>query len=310
LQRINNKPKAKLTRNFLSHHPLGQWLGLVGLVVLFITYFLSQPLAASSAADTAVNEKYQACAECHDDMAASLKMGVHGLIDKKGLAHQANAQFSCESCHGDITKHLEEPEAGNIFAFKTGDKANMKSNRCLICHKDNHADYFASSHGKAALDCSSCHTVHGKANKTLLKESRGKVCLSCHEDVQAKFQLNEHHRLPEGSMDCMSCHDPHKPATRERLAGFKQETCYKCHTDKQGPYLYEHASVRVEGCTVCHDVHGSPNRHLLINQSVSELCYSCHNVVPGWHSRFTPATNCASCHFSIHGSHLSPKFLK
>lgn len=298
----------KKPKDSIQHKKIGM-VGLTVVCVIGIIYILCFPFTAL-AADTPGAEKLQMCTECHDELANALKMGVHGLIDKKGLASQANAQMSCESCHGDVSKHLDQPEAGTIFAFKDSEKPNVKSDRCLRCHKANHGEYFASFHGKASLDCTRCHQVHGGAVQNLLKTERSQLCTSCHEDVLAKFKLNEHHRLPEGTMDCMSCHDPHKPSSRERLGGFKQETCYKCHTDKQGPFLYEHASVRVEGCTACHNVHGSTNRHLLINQSVSELCFSCHAAAPGWHSRFTPATNCTSCHFSIHGSNLSPKFLK
>jgi DmsE family decaheme c-type cytochrome len=261
------------------------------------------PLSVSAAG--AGNEQVQTCAECHEDLAAAFKTNAHTVIDSKGLAGRVNAKSSCASCHGKVDKHLEEAEAGNVFAFKAADTANAKSKRCLNCHGDNHGKYFASAHGKASMACTQCHSIHKE------KKVHGtKTCYQCHEDVFAKFKLNERHRLYEGTLGCDSCHDPHQPATRERLGGFKQQACFKCHADKQGPFLYEHGSVLVEGCTVCHDVHGSPNRHLLINQSVSELCYSCHTVVPGWHSRFTETSNCATCHSTIHGSNFSPKFLK
>ncbi|MCP5048851.1 MAG: DmsE family decaheme c-type cytochrome [bacterium] len=284
---------------------------LLALVLVAFNLFTTTPYtAAAGNPDESAVEQVQTCAECHDDLAASFKNSVHAVIDKKGLAGHAGAEFSCASCHGDTAKHLEEAEAGTIFAFKELDPANAKSKMCLSCHKNDHAEYFASPHGKAAMDCTSCHSVHNNPRQMLLKTKASKACAECHQDVMAKFKMNERHRLKEGILECSSCHDPHKPATRERLAGFKQETCYKCHADKQGPFLYEHGSVRIEGCTSCHDVHGSPNRHLLVDQSVSQLCYSCHTTVPGWHSRFTPASNCANCHSTIHGSNHSPKFLK
>jgi hypothetical protein len=42
--------------------------------------------------------------------------------------------------------------------------------------------------------------------------------------------------------------------------------CYKCHADKQGPFVFEHAPLKVEGCTACHDPHGSANPKLLKTQ--------------------------------------------
>ena len=63
-------------------------------------------------------------------------------------------------------------------------------------------------------------------------------------------------------------------------------------------------------CSACHTAHGSPNRHLLNFQAVAELCFSCHNMVPGFHARFTLETQCTNCHSTIHGSFLSPFFLR
>jgi predicted CXXCH cytochrome family protein len=112
--------------------------------------------------------------------------------------------------------------------------------------------------------------------------------------VVAQFALNEKHR----------------PDPREALTGAKQRQCQTCHADKTGPFVIEHDAVRVEGCMACHDAHGSPNRHMLSFQSVGELCYSCHALVPSFHSRFTPETVCTNCHTSIHGSFLDRSFLR
>jgi DmsE family decaheme c-type cytochrome len=261
-------------------------------------------------ADTAAEGGTQVCAECHEEHVAASKAKPHSVLDTKKLWLEGHTS-SCTSCHGDVKDHLEEGGAETVFSFKETDPVMEKTNRCLACHKTDNARFFASPHGKSAMDCTSCHTVHGKKmHAPLLAQPAKKLCASCHEDVYAQFMLNERHRLQEGILSCASCHDPHEPATRERLGGFKQEACFKCHADKQGPFLYEHGSVRVEGCTSCHEVHGSANRHMLNIQNVAELCYSCHSVVPGWHSRFEPTTNCTVCHSTIHGSNFSDKFIK
>jgi predicted CXXCH cytochrome family protein len=95
------------------------------------------------------------------------------------------------------------------------------------------------------------------------------------------------------------------------LGGFKHEKCFTCHTDKQGPYVFEHLTSRVEGCTSCHDsAHGSVNRHMLSYQRVADLCNSCHTVVPGFHTRFVNTSQCTNCHSQIHGSNLHQAFLQ
>jgi uncharacterized paraquat-inducible protein A len=45
-------------------------------------------------------------------------------------------------------------------------------------------------------------------------------------------------------------------------------------------------------------------------QNVAEACFSCHAVVPSFHSRFTAETPCTNCHSTIHGSNFHPAFLK
>lgn len=272
--------------------PAVQVIGFIGLAVLVVSFLVAaHPAPQSSDVD--------ACADCHEDVAKAYL----------SMPHAAN---TCTDCHGSAETHLEEGGGPNIFAFKDTDVTNQKSKKCLTCHAKDNARYFASPHGKSSMDCTACHSVHGSGMyPALLKTSANKNCSQCHEDIFALFQLNERHRLQEGLLDCATCHDPHEPVARERLGGFKHEACLKCHTDKGGPFLYEHGASRVEGCTVCHEVHGSPNRRMLTSQSISDLCFSCHALAPSWHSRFTSeGTNCTVCHSTIHGSNLSKIFLK
>jgi len=270
--------------------------GLLGLALCVAGFLSAAKPIVQTAKDT------DTCGSCHEDV-------VKGFFDKP---HAAIREASCTSCHSGSEKHIQEGGGSNIFAFKSTDLPAQKSKTCLKCHAESSSRFMAGPHGKAALDCTTCHSVHAtKTNPNLLKASPTKTCSACHEDVFVKFNLNERHRLQEGILDCTTCHNPHEPATRERLGGFKQEACLKCHTDKGGPFLYEHGSSRVEGCTICHDSHGSPNRHMLTTQSPADLCFSCHTFAPQWHSRFgEKTTNCTSCHSTIHGSNLSRIFLK
>ncbi|MFC2169576.1 cytochrome c3 family protein [Acidobacteriota bacterium] len=267
-------------------------IGLFFLVIC-LAGFLSAAKPANQEADV------ETCAGCHDELAQAFMSKPHSVTD------------SCSGCHGDAEAHMEEGGAAEVFAFKSTDIPNEKSKKCLDCHTKDNSRFLASSHGKAALDCTTCHIVHSESTKpSLLKTSATKSCYECHADVFSKFELNERHRLQEGILTCSNCHNPHEPAARERLAGFKQQACLKCHTDKGGPYLYEHGASLIEGCTSCHEVHGSPNRHMLTYQSVPDLCFSCHTNAVAWHSRFdSRTTNCAVCHSTIHGSNLSKIFL-
>ncbi len=277
---------------------------LIGMVVVAAGY-LSGARPVSQEKDVGI------CAECHEDACTDFKLVRHAQI-KMGkwtdIAHQV--ETICANCHGDPEEHLQAGgSADTIFTFKKTSLALAKAQKCLNCHSGTRSRFIASSHGKASMDCTNCHDELMKAS--LKRKSPTEICISCHEDVNAEFQLNERHKLHEGILGCTDCHNQHEPAPRERLAGFKQELCLKCHRDKGGPYLYEHDASRIEGCTACHEVHGSPNRHMLTHQSISDLCFSCHTSAPSWHSYFNSSTtNCTSCHSAIHGSNLHRLFLK
>lgn len=265
------------------------------------------------------------CAGCHEDQVVTLARTPHALLDRDGLAVMALADSSCAACHGDATAHLSAGgSAGTLFGFRDQDPAGAKVEHCLTCHRVTHPRFRASAHARAGLDCTGCHSIHAATatSRALLasgsREPSGmrilgevsRSCFGCHGDVFTQFEFNERHRLQEGVLDCTSCHDPHEPPTRSRLAGFIHEPCIRCHSDKGGPFIYEHASSMADGCAACHTPHGSPNRHLLTYQATAELCYSCHALVPGFHSRFTLDTVCTNCHSSIHGSNFDPDFLK
>jgi len=246
--------------------------------------------------------KENPCMSCHEDAAKAFSKTVHSALDGK-LA--TKGKVSCQMCHGCGKAHIEAEGDAPMVNYKDG-TAITKADACLDCHKTTTPGHFSSSHAKAGMACTDCHSVHKKSK--MAHASKG--CIKCHGDVWSKFQMTEHHRLKEGILGCTSCHNPHESSTVTRLGGFKHEACFKCHTDKQGPFLFEHGAVRIEGCEACHDPHGSVNRHMLNYQHVADMCYSCHITVPGWHSRFNQQANCTVCHLAIHGSNLSEGLIK
>jgi predicted CXXCH cytochrome family protein len=100
------------------------------------------------------------------------------------------------------------------------------------------------------------------------------------------------------------------------------ETCAECHREQTRPFVFEHEAMR-EGCTVCHNPHGSVNRMMLV-QSDLNLCLRCHaqtqgpGVPPGEfiigrspHGALMQMGTCwsAGCHTEVHGSSVHPKML-
>lgn len=262
------------------------------------------------------------CAACHEDQVAAFNLTPHSALDSEGLAHEAGVTGSCAACHGDPTQHFEEGGgAGTIFAFGPDSLPSEVNGACLTCHADTHPTFANSPHARQGVTCVDCHEVHPQPGEDMLhgggefasavdSSRTSELCEGCHSDVFARFEFNERHRLQEGAMECTTCHNPHEAANRTMLGGFKQDQCETCHRDKGGPFVFEHGSVQAEGCVACHSPHGSPNRHMLTFQNVAEVCFSCHAVLPSFHSRFTFETQCTSCHSAIHGSNFDPFFLK
>jgi predicted CXXCH cytochrome family protein len=100
------------------------------------------------------------------------------------------------------------------------------------------------------------------------------------------------------------------------------ETCAQCHREQTRPFVFEHPALR-EGCTACHNPHGSINR-MMLNQADNNLCFRCHSQVQGPgvprgeifigkspHSSYLQMGTCwaSGCHTAMHGSDINPIFL-
>jgi DmsE family decaheme c-type cytochrome len=290
------------------------WLPIALALAAFLVFGVDRAMAVETAVDP------EECAACHEDHVATFMQSPHSALDSEGLAEMAGVTGSCAACHGDATQHMEEGGGeGTIFSFAPDNLPSTLNETCLTCHAQTHPGFQASAHARLGVTCVDCHSIHPAEGEETTAEGfrsaldTGRVsdgCQECHGDVFAQFEFNERHRLQEGTMECTTCHDPHQAQDRMMLGAFKQEQCLTCHRDKGGPFVFEHGSQKTEGCTACHSPHGSPNRHMLAFQNVAELCYSCHALVPGFHTRFTLESQCTSCHSTIHGSNFDPFFLK
>jgi predicted CXXCH cytochrome family protein len=202
---------------------------------------------------------------------------------------------------------------------------------CVTCHDKEYKEFKLSAHARffvkndttAAEGCETCHgpgSIHadnggGKGN--IINPSRDpEICFTCHTDKKMQFRLPYHHPVLEGKMSCTDCHDPHGIDVRPWTATSENdvnETCFKCHTDKRGPFIWKHDALN-EGCTTCHQVHGSVNDKMLIARDYN-LCLRCHatstfptfSVGGGTHTSRMLQGTCwtAGCHQAIHGSNFS-----
>lgn len=209
---------------------------------------------------------------------------------------------TCATCHEKIVKNFERTTHSRLVVANQ----NIQGQACESCHGPGslHADAQTKAQKKATI------VNPGK---------KPEACFKCHLDKKGEFMLQYHHPVPEGKMNCIDCHDPHsaegvRPGTTRSLFD-KNYVCTRCHKDKAGPWVYEHEALR-EGCTFCHNVHGSINEKMLKERDAN-LCLKCHyqrdfpNMGDVDHTSNISSGACfgGCCHTAVHGSNYNNKFL-
>ncbi len=206
------------------------------------------------------------------------------------------------------------------------------SEDCAMCHEGIATKFAGATHAKLhveggnakAIGCEACHgpgSVHvqgGGGLFTIVNPGRSpEACFQCHLDKRGEFALPNTHPVMSGEMSCVDCHDPHAGPAAPGGVGSTSvtDTCLKCHVQQRGPFVFEHEAAR-EGCTACHNPHGTVNAKMLKSRNQT-LCLQCHfqeltaagGVLIGGrdHSSFINRGTCwsAGCHEAVHGSHVS-----
>jgi predicted CXXCH cytochrome family protein len=241
------------------------------------------------------------------------------------------ALFGASCATTDRTVMLPPAVAGATF---------VGSGECALCHSEIMDDFHTASHamitmhgkdGTVDIGCESCHgpgSLHvesgGELAGTIHKPGNSAAaCFQCHIELQGVFHLASAHPVADGRMTCTDCHDPHKGSAimgGGTALHAENDSCFTCHSAQRGPHAFEHEAMR-DGCTVCHDVHGSVNPKLLKARG-SNLCLQCHMVdrtgttatgapivmIGGRdHAAFLARGSCwvAGCHEAVHGSNAS-----
>ncbi len=211
------------------------------------------------------------------------------------------------------------------------------SETCAACHQEARAFKFTlharvqipgEDERAAAEGCESCHgpgskhvDAGGGRGKFIVNPGKDpEACFQCHLDKKAEIHLQYHHPIAEGRVSCVSCHNPHGEDIHKPPGVFvarDNDVCAQCHREQAKPYVYEHEALR-EGCTICHNVHGSINPKMLTERD-NNLCLKCHAQVPTApglifigevnHATFLQQGTCfsAGCHTAVHGSNISPQ---
>jgi predicted CXXCH cytochrome family protein len=197
--------------------------------------------------------------------------------DKKNV-HPPVAEGDCTACH--------DPHGGDVKYFLTG---GSESETCFMCH-ENDKTVKEHVHGPVAVgECSACHDPHSSDNEYRLILPMNQMCLSCHTDKEESLTVSHKHQPV--AEDCRTCHNPHNSDFGQLLTNDIKEICFDCHTDiadKVHNSEYVHAPVADDGCSACHNVHGSNNPFILYEyfpetfyndykDGLYSLCFQCHD---------------------------------
>jgi DmsE family decaheme c-type cytochrome len=279
----------------------------------------------------------EVCKTCHADVWLNFYKNPHFKSIASGK--ETPDKTGCEGCHGPAGKHIAARGGKATIGAFSNFTPQQALDTCLTCHsKDiSRANIRHSPHTEADIACNSCHSIHKSPTpKFLLAKQQNELCYTCHASQRAQFEMPSRHRVNEGFMQCTDCHNPHGFVTASASSSSggasamlqpafdNEEPCLKCHVDKRGPFVFEHASVRIEGCRGCHVPHGSTNAKLLTRPVVFTICLECHNgagtfgrqntgvfLTPATHNLLDPKfQRCTLCHVRIHGSNSDPNFLR
>jgi DmsE family decaheme c-type cytochrome len=303
----------------------GSWAGAAAVFCL-----LSPLTAQTPSPGPATYVGVETCKGCHEEVVSQLSTNPHHVLEvneKKGWKGK-----TCEACHGPGSRHADSADPKDIR--NPAKLSPAETDRlCLSCHLNQRtqAGRIQSGHAKNQVACVSCHSMHKTPEE--LKPTKAATinqeCASCHVSVWVQFQRPYKHKLPENAMSCVDCHNPHgrnMTSTVRMTASADEPSCLNCHGDKRGPFVFEHEPMRTDGCTACHEPHGSSHPRMLTRHDERVTCLECHanigvpkpgqngalgGVPPAFHNLNVPRFGqCVTCHVKVHGSNVDRTFLR
>jgi DmsE family decaheme c-type cytochrome len=210
------------------------------------------------------------CTLCHNDpQILSIGQTRHGVTSDPRTP-------TCTSCHGESESHRSGPAAAKpdrYFAKNSTTPADVRSGACLECHGgDRHLAFWESGrHKKNDVACNNCHQIHAAKAAPQLRKDNPSIT-------------------------------PFVTTSRQ----LQYETCTACHKQIRSQLLKTSHHPILEGklnCTNCHNPHGALSHAMIRDESVNQLCTSCHADKRGPFMQEHPPVeeNCLTCHNS-HGS--------
>ncbi|HEY3627057.1 MAG TPA: tetratricopeptide repeat protein [Terracidiphilus sp.] len=180
------------------------------------------------------------CLRCH---MSSVQPSDPGTINRYGGLPFLHTGITCESCHGDSTRHVQSRGKDSIVnpvRLKPGERDSV----CISCHLE--GDVTVARAGHSALDYRPGESISAYL-AFYVREGANLTDRAVSEVEQLGQSTCK--RTSGDSMSCMSCHDPHyTPDTAHRVAFFRGK-CLACH--HQPGFAATHHPEN-QDCTSCH----------------------------------------------------------
>ncbi len=243
----------------LLRHPRKVWLAFIlGFMVCVIggaVISQGQPVHAApgNAPYQQTTESYagpEACGNCHTDLYETWKSTRHAQAYSSPIFQQdwqeEGSSFTCLACHTtgfDAESNTFSHEGVTCEschgAFEPQHPQTLmpiepNAELCETCHQSTTAEWRASPHAAADIQCQSCHNPHSQTPRA---ETVTELCTNCHKDMEDTFAHSTH---AEKGVECSNCHMYTPPRTEDAIMGLiptghtflvGSEACIGCHQD-------------------------------------------------------------------------------
>ena len=180
------------------------------------------------------------CIRCH---MSDVRKSDPGTLNRYSNLPFAHTGITCESCHGDATRHVATNGKTSV-TNPSRLEPEKRDSVCISCHLE--GDVSVDKAGQSMFDFKPGDSIE-QYRSYFVYQKQDPAARGVSEVEQ--FSQSMCKRTSGASMSCTSCHDPHfSPSPQERVQ-FYRAKCLACHT---GATFEKSHHAETPDCTSCH----------------------------------------------------------